>query len=118
VDSLGIVLLPTQPALEPAYGHVVESSSFLWRPILLEFFPPLRPHLMIRATPGPTLLLRDLPNILASVSPSVRFPLKRFFSCCGRFIIGDRIRFYSSPDEEDVGVEWNRCCDKPLSVLL
>jgi hypothetical protein len=60
VDSLGVALLPAQPALEPADGHVVESYSFPWRPILLEFLPPLRPRLVIRAALGPSLRLRDV----------------------------------------------------------
>jgi hypothetical protein len=46
------------------------------------------------------------PNISVSVPPSARLPMKRLLSWCSWFIVGDRIRFHSSPDEEDVGVEW------------
>jgi hypothetical protein len=44
------------------------------------------------------------PDISASVPSSVRFPLKRFLPRRGWFIVGDKGRFHSSPDEEDVGV--------------
>jgi hypothetical protein len=57
-------------------------------------------------------------DISASVPSSVRFPLNRFLPRCGWFIIGDRVRFHSSPDEEDVGVEWNSRSDKLLFILL
>jgi hypothetical protein len=57
-------------------------------------------------------------NVSASVPLPVRFPLMRFFSRCGRFIVGDRIRFHSSPDEEDVGVERSSYRDDLLSALL
>jgi hypothetical protein len=59
-----------------------------------------------------------LSNISASVPSSARFPLKRFFSRRGWFIVRDGGRFHSSPDEEDVGIEWNRRSDKLLPVLL
>jgi hypothetical protein len=58
------------------------------------------------------------PDISALVPSSARFPLKRFLPRRGWFIVGDGGRFDSSPDEEDVGVEWNCRSDKLLSVLL
>jgi hypothetical protein len=57
------------------------------------------------------------PDILASVPSSAGFPLRRFLSRCSRFVVGDGGRFYS-PDEEDVGVEWNNCHGDLLSALL
>jgi hypothetical protein len=57
------------------------------------------------------------PDILASVPSSARFPLRRFLSGCGRFVVGDGGQFHS-PDEEDVRVEWSSCHDDLLSVLL
>jgi hypothetical protein len=57
------------------------------------------------------------PDISVSVSPSVGFPLRRFFSGRGRLVVGDGGRLHS-PDEEDVGVEWGSCYGDLLSVLL
>jgi hypothetical protein len=57
------------------------------------------------------------PDILALVPSSAGFPLRRFLSGCGRFVVGDGGRFHS-PDEEDVGVEWSSCRGDLLSVLL
>jgi hypothetical protein len=57
------------------------------------------------------------PNISASVPSSAGFPLRKFFPGRGWFIVGDGGRLHS-PDEEDVGVEWNCRCDELLSVLL
>jgi hypothetical protein len=57
------------------------------------------------------------PDISASVPLSAGFPLRRFLSRCSRFVVGDGGRFYS-PDEEDVGVEWNSCHGDLLSALL
>jgi hypothetical protein len=56
-------------------------------------------------------------NISASVPSSAGFPLRRFFLGRIWFIVGDGRRLHS-PDEEDVGVEWDRRCDELLSVLL
>jgi hypothetical protein len=36
----------------------------------------------------------------------------------GWLVVEDGRRFHSSPDEEDVGVEWSCCGDKLLSILL
>jgi hypothetical protein len=60
VDSLGVVSLPARPALELADDHVVGNSSFPLRPVLLECLLSLRPRLVTRAAPGPTLWLRDV----------------------------------------------------------
>jgi hypothetical protein len=57
-------------------------------------------------------------NISASVPSSARFPLKRFFSRRGWFVVGDGGKFHSSLDKEDIGVEWHRRSDKLLPVLL
>jgi hypothetical protein len=56
-------------------------------------------------------------NISASIPSSAGFLLRRFFPEHSGFIVGDGGRLHS-PDEEDVGVEWNCRCDKLLSVLL
>ena len=56
-------------------------------------------------------------NVPAPVPPSAGFSLRRFFSGCGRFVVGDGRRLHS-PDEEDVGVEWNCRRGDLLSVLL
>jgi hypothetical protein len=59
-----------------------------------------------------------LPNILVSVPPSASFSLRRFFPRHGWLVVGDGGRFHSSPDEEDVGLEWSCHDDKLLSILL
>jgi hypothetical protein len=56
-------------------------------------------------------------NVPATVPPSTGFSLRRFFSGCGRLVVGDGRRLHS-PDEEDVGVEWCGCRGDLLSVLL
>jgi hypothetical protein len=56
-------------------------------------------------------------NVPASIPPSAGFSLRRFFSGCGRLVVGDGRRLHS-PDEEDVGVEWCCCRGDLLSVLL
>jgi hypothetical protein len=58
------------------------------------------------------------PSVLASVPPSTSFSLRRFFPRYGWLVVGDGGRFHSSPDEEDVEVEWSCCDGKLLSVLL
>jgi hypothetical protein len=60
VDFADVALFPARPVLEPADGHVVESSFFLGGPVLLEFLPLLRPRLTIRVAPDPVLRLRDV----------------------------------------------------------
>jgi hypothetical protein len=57
------------------------------------------------------------PNVPAPVSPPVGFPLRWFFSRCGRLVVGDGGRLHSS-DEEDVGVEWCGGHGDLLPVLL
>jgi hypothetical protein len=57
------------------------------------------------------------PDISASVPSSAGFPLRRFLSGCGRFVVEDGGRLHS-PDEEDVGVEWCDCRGDLLSVLF
>jgi hypothetical protein len=57
------------------------------------------------------------PDISASVPSSAGFPLRRFLSGCGWFIVGDGGRFHS-PNEEDVMVEWSSCHSDLLPVLL
>jgi hypothetical protein len=57
------------------------------------------------------------PDISASVPLSAGFPLRRFLSKCGRFVVGDGGRFYPS-NEENVEVEWNSCRGDLLSALL
>jgi hypothetical protein len=57
------------------------------------------------------------PDISALVPSSAGFPLRRFLSRCGRFVVRDGGRFYPS-NEEDVGVEWNSCHGDLLSALL
>jgi hypothetical protein len=59
-----------------------------------------------------------LPNIPASVPPSASFSLRRFFPRHDWLVVRDGGQFHSSPDEEDVGVEWSCRDDKLLSVLL
>jgi hypothetical protein len=56
-------------------------------------------------------------NVPAPVPLSVGFSLRRFFSGCGRLVVGDGGRL-RSPDEEDVGIEWCCCRGDLLSVLL
>jgi hypothetical protein len=56
-------------------------------------------------------------NVSASVSSSAGFPLRRFFPGRSWFVVKDGGRLHS-PDEEDVGVEWNCRCDELLSALL
>jgi hypothetical protein len=56
-------------------------------------------------------------NVPATVPPPAGFSLRRFFSGCGRLVVGDGRRLHS-PDEEDVGVEWCGCRGDLLSVLL
>jgi hypothetical protein len=56
-------------------------------------------------------------NVPASIPPSAGFSLRRFFSRCGRLVVGDGRRLHS-PDEEDVGVEGCCCRGDFLSVLL
>jgi hypothetical protein len=58
------------------------------------------------------------PNIPALVPPSASFLLRRFFPRHGWLVIEDGGQFHSSPDEEDVRVEWSCRDDKLLSVLL
>jgi hypothetical protein len=60
VDSPDVALFPAQHVLEPADGHVVESSFFLCGPVLSEFLPLLRPRFVIRAAPDPVLQPRDV----------------------------------------------------------
>jgi hypothetical protein len=60
VDFPDVALFPARPVLEPANGHIVESSFFLGGPVLLEFLPLLRPRLAIRVAPDPVLRLRDV----------------------------------------------------------
>jgi hypothetical protein len=69
----------------------------------------------LRWVPLPGLVMS--PDISASVSPSVGFPLRRFLSGRSRLVVRDRGRLHS-PDEEDVGVEWSSCHGDLLSVLL
>jgi hypothetical protein len=38
------------------------------------------------------------PNVSASVSPSAGFPLRWFFSGCGRLVVGDGGRLHSSDE--------------------
>jgi hypothetical protein len=57
-------------------------------------------------------------NISALVPSSAIFSLKRFFSRRGWFVVGDGGKFHSSLNKEDVGVEWRRCSDKLLPILL
>jgi hypothetical protein len=57
------------------------------------------------------------PNISVPVSPPMGFPLRWFFSGCGRLVVGDGGRLHS-PDEEDVGVEWCGGHGDLLPVLL
>jgi hypothetical protein len=92
--------------------------------------PPLSEDTFLRSFP----YLRDLisrdrllrvplsglvmsPDISASVPSSAGFPLRRFLSRCGRFVVGDGGRLHS-PDEEDVGVEWCGCRGDLLFVLF
>jgi hypothetical protein len=56
-------------------------------------------------------------NVPAPVPPSAGFSLRRFFSGCGRLVVGDGGRL-RSPDEEDVEIEWCCCRGDLLSVLL
>jgi hypothetical protein len=56
-------------------------------------------------------------NVPTPVPPSAGFSLRRFFSGCGRLVVGDGRRLHS-PDEEDVGIEWCCCRGDLLSVLL
>jgi hypothetical protein len=58
------------------------------------------------------------PSIPASVPSSASFSLRRFFPRHGWLVVGDGGWFHSSPDEEDVGVEWSCRDDKLLSILL
>jgi hypothetical protein len=56
-------------------------------------------------------------DISAPIPASAGFSLRRFFPGHSWLIVGDGRRLYS-PDEEDIGIEWNRCCDELLPVLL
>jgi hypothetical protein len=118
VDSLDVASLPAQPALEPSDGHVVESSSFPWRPVLLEFLPPLRPCLVIRVAPGPALRLRDVVEYFGVGSSVDEIPTEEVLLLVRSVHRRRQGSILLVPDEEDVGVEWNRCCDEPLSILL
>jgi hypothetical protein len=73
---------------------------------------------VIWVAPGPALRLRDVVEYFGVGSFVDEIPAEEVLLLHGWFIVGDRVRFYSSPDEEDVGVEWNRCSDEPFSVLL
>jgi hypothetical protein len=56
-------------------------------------------------------------DISALIPVSAGFSLRRFFPGRSWFIVEDEGRL-CSPDEEDIGVEWSRRRDEPLSVLL
>jgi hypothetical protein len=56
-------------------------------------------------------------NVPAPIPPSAGLSLRRFFSGCGRFVVGNGGRLHSL-DEEDIGVEWCCCRGDFLSVLL
>jgi hypothetical protein len=71
-----------------------------------------------QAALGPALRLRDVAEYFGVGSFVGEIPAEDVLLLARLVHHRNRIRFYSSPDEEDVGVERNRCSDELLSVLL
>jgi hypothetical protein len=115
---LDVVSLPARLALELANDHVGGSSSFPRRLVHLEFLPPPRSRLAIQAASDLVLQLHDVATRYGVGSSIGELPAKEVLPRHSWFIVGDGGRFYSPPDEEDVGVEWSCRDDKLLSVLL